>query len=405
MRRPPAAPQPPLLEVLGASWVLGAPVTGLAWNGLTAGFALGDGSLATARGEWEGAAKLASVEGGAQLTPASAPAPPMVRQRVHVGPCSAVAALADGGFVTGGADGALVRSAADGVMTELEGDPSRPVELVAAAAGRIAAASGRRVSVSGPSAHRLELPAFATAMAFHSAGPRLAVAHGRGVTLWSEAGGERVLEVPGVPVSVAWSLDGSHLVCGLAEGALHAWRMADGPCFELGAALGSHTGQPGSLSFSGDGRMVASSGGPQAACWRLDVPAGSPPVLCSLSNTPFPVCRVACHPANSIIAVGYGNGAVLLSQPGLDDVLFVKGPTGGAVTALEWSADGACLAMGTVEGEVGVAALPALLFRASPSQASPSQASPSQASPSQPSPAQPSPAQAGTNPQQRSAMA
>ena len=42
-------PTPPLLDLLGAAWTLDAPVTGVAWDGATAGFALGDGSLATAR--------------------------------------------------------------------------------------------------------------------------------------------------------------------------------------------------------------------------------------------------------------------------------------------------------------------------------------------------------------------
>ena len=72
-----------------------------------------------------------------------------------------------------------------------------------------------------------------------------------------------------------------------------------------------------------------------------------------------------------MIAAGYHNGAVLLCQPGTDDVLFVKASTGGSVTALRWSDDGSRLAIGTQGGEAGVVALPDLLFRFNPGAVAP----------------------------------
>jgi hypothetical protein len=128
--------------------------------------------------------------------------------------------------------------------------------------------------------------------------------------------------------------------------------------------MGGYPGQPRSLAFSGDGRLLASSGGPRVVCWRFDPPgAGSQPLECGLPSSRLPVCQVAYHPAYPLIAAGYHNGAVLLCQPGSDDVLFVKNSAGGSVTALAWSADGTRLAMGTQGGQAGVVALPSLLFR------------------------------------------
>jgi WD40 repeat protein len=361
MSLPPSTPPPPLLDVLGACWMLDAPVVGVAWDGDLAGFGLGDGSVAMGRAQWEGAPQLSPCEGGTKLTPAAGPPPPMMRQRVHQGACLSVAAQPGGGFLTGGDDGGLARTTADGATTELERYPGEWVDLVAAgAAGWNAAAVGRRVHLSGRSAHSLDLPASVTALAFDAAGTRLAMAHYHGVTLWTQGAPLQVLRTPGCPLSLAWSPDGAYVICGLQENALHGWRLSDGGDIEMGG----YSGQPRSLAFSGDGRLLASSGGPRVVCWRFDPPgAGSQPIECGLPSSRLPVCQVATHPTYPLIAAGYHNGAVLLCQPGSDDVLFVKGSAGGSVTALAWSADGTRLATGTQGGEAGLVALPSLLFR------------------------------------------
>lgn len=360
MSLPPATPSPPLLDVLGARWMLDAPVVGVAWDGDLAAFGLGDGSLAMGRATWDGAPQLEPCEGGTKLTPATVPPPPVSRQRVHQGACLSLAALPGGGFLTGGDDGSLVRTDSDGTTTELENHPRKWVDLVATgAAGWSAAAVGRQVRVSGRSEHALDLPASVKALAFDAQGMCLAMAHYHGVTLWTPHAPLRTLPTPGCPLSVAWSPDGAYVICGLQENALHGWRISDGGDIEMGG----YPGQPRSLTFSADGSFLASSGGPRVVCWRFDPPgAGSQPVECGLPSSRLPVCQVAYHPTHPLIAAGYHNGAVLLCQPGTEDVLFVKGSDGGSVSGLAWSADGARLAMGTQGGEAGVVCLPDLLF-------------------------------------------
>ncbi len=360
MSLPPAAPAPPLLDVLGARWMLDAPVVGVAWDGDLAGFGLGDGSLAMGRAEWDGAAQLSPCDGGTKLTPAAAPPPPVSRQRVHQGACLSVAALPGGGFLSGGDDGGVMRTTKDGVITALANHPGRWADRVAAgSAGWNAVAVGRRVHVTGRTDDTLDLPASVTALAFNPAGTHLAMAHYRGVTVWTRDEPPLVLRTLGCPLSLAWSPDGAYLICGLQENALHGWRLSDGGDIEMGG----YPGQPRSLSFSGDGRFLASSGSPRVVCWHFDPPiAGSQPVECGLPSSRLPVCQVAYHPSFPLIAAGYHNGAVLLCQPGSDDVLFVKGSAGGSVSALAWSADGTRLAIGTEEGEAGLVHLPRLLF-------------------------------------------
>ncbi len=358
----PAAPSPPLLDVLGARWTLDAPVVGVAWDEDLAGFGLGDGSVAMARAEWAGAAELEPCNGGLSLTPATALPPPVSRQRVHQGACLDIAALSDGGFLTGGDDGRLIRTTENGVTAELENHAGRSIGWVAAgAAGWNAAAVGRQVHLSGRTRQAIDLPAAVTALAFDAAGTRLAMAHDRGITLWTPDAPTTVLRTEGCPVSIAWSPDGAYLVCGLRENALHGWRLASGG----GGGdieMSGHPEEPRSLAFSGDGSFLASSGAPGVMCWRFDPPAGRPPVECGLPSTRLPVCRVAYHPTFPLIAAGYRNGAVLLCQPARDDALFVKGAAGGSVSALAWSADGKRLAIGTDGGEAGLVNLPGQLF-------------------------------------------
>jgi len=368
MSPPRSGPTPPLLDLLGASWSLDAPVTGVAWDGAVAGFALGDGSLATARAEWDGGPRLSPREGGGmELVPGAAIRPPVGRNRVHAGACLSVAADPDGGFLSGGGDGVLAHTGTDGGVRGIGSYPWRWVDLVAvSAAGWRAWAVGRHVHVSGPGrsatdAAELVAPGSVTAIAFDAGGTRLAVAHYHGVTLWRADGGKpHVLATQGCPRSVAWSPDGAYVICGLQENALHGWRLSDDGDVEMGG----YPGQPRSLAFSADGRFLASSGAPRVVCWPFDPPgAGSQPSECGMPSSRMPVCMVACHPSRPLIAAGYHNGAVLLCQPGHDDILFAKGSSGGSVTALAWSVDGGRLAVGTDGGEAGVVALPGGLFR------------------------------------------
>jgi len=375
MRRPPAAPPSPLLDVLGALWTLDVPAVGMAWSGALAGFCLGDGTVATGRAEWNGAPKLSPCEGGTMLTPATLPQPPLTRLRVHKGACLAIGAQPGsarpgntqpgGEFLTGGDDGVLARTTEEGVTTVIENYPGSWVDLVAAGnGGWSAAATGRKVRIwdsgaSGTIVYNLDLPSSVSDLAFDASGKQLAIAHYHGVTIWTADAPARVLHTPGCPLSVAWSPDAAYVICGLQENALHGWRLSDGGDIEMGG----YPGQPRSLQFSRDGRLLASSGSPRVVCWKFDPPGmGGLPMECGLANSRQPVSRVACHPHHPIIAAGYHNGAVLLCQPGTDDVLFVKGSTGGSVTALSWSVDGGRLAMATQGGEIGLVALPDVLF-------------------------------------------
>ena len=351
----PGLPEP-LINLLGARWALGAPAAGLAWFGEQVGFGLVDGTLAIARARSDGAATMRPRKGGGvELVPATAPPPPVMRAGVHVGPCLCVAG-GDGRVLSGGLDGLVVATDADGAVETLASFPGARVECAAVATGAWACAVGPVVHRFGPTPGTLELPGLVTALAFDPAGGRLAATHSGGLSLWSAGEPEaRVLSTPGSHGALAWSADGRHLVSALDQRTACHWDLSgDGERLDLpGPVL--------SASHSAPGAFFALGGASRVVCWHLD--GTSRRTECGVGSS-VPVAQVACHPTRAVIAAGYGNGAVLLCQPGGSDTLFVRAAGGGGVTHLAWYPDGAFLALAAAGGEVGVVAFPDLLFRA-----------------------------------------
>jgi WD40 repeat protein len=311
----------------------GAFVVEAAFLGDTAVYALGDGTVRRAAGP--------AAEGG----------------HVHAGAILAATPSLDGKvLITGGDDGLVAATDAAGRAVKLAEKPRKWIDHVAAGpAGTVAFASGRQafVKLTDGRERCFDHARAVGGIAFAPKGLRLAVARYEGVTLWW-AGTEAEptqFAWKGAHIGVTFSPDGRNLVTIMQESALHGWRLDDG----RDMSMTGYPTKPRSLSWSAKGRFLASSGANAAILWPFhykDGPMGRQPL--QLGAREELVTRVACHPSEEIVAVGYRDGMVLAVRLGDSEEALLRRPGGGPVSALAWDRSGGRLAFGTEEGAAGI---------------------------------------------------
>jgi WD40 repeat protein len=113
-----------------------------------------------------------------------------------------------------------------------------------------------------------------------------------------------------------------------------------------------------SMSWSGNGKALATSGSKELIVWPFqgkDGPMGAQPQM--LAPMAHLVCTVACHPHSDVAAVGYQDGMVLLVRTFDGAEILARRPAGDPISALAWDAAGTTLAFATEAGEAGAVEL------------------------------------------------
>ena len=311
---------------------LGAFVVEAAFLGDAAAFALGDGTVRLAKGT--------TAEGG----------------RVHRGAILSAAATGDGRMITGGDDGVVALIDAKGGVMRIA-EAGKWVDHVAAGPnGAIAYSSGKRavVRTADGKERTFEHPRSVGGLAFAPKGLRLAVARYNGVSLWwaGTGSGPQELAWNGAHIGVLFSPDGKYVVTAMQENALHGWRLDDGKDMRMTG----YPAKPRSLSWSAKGRFLASSGANAAILWPFhfkDGPMGRPPL--QLGAREVLVSRVACHPREELVAIGYQDGMIVAVRfADAQEALLRRPGEGGPVSALVWDKVGRRLAFGTEAGAAGI---------------------------------------------------
>jgi WD40 repeat protein len=269
---------------------------------------------------------------------------------------SASADIAEG-WLTGGDDGRLMRTAPDGATTILADYKGRWVDHVAAHRDGVrAAAVGKALHLLGPGGplKTLSHPSSVGGIVFDAKGKRVAASHYNGASLWYVGAKEdrpRLLEWKGSHHAIAFSPDGTHVVTAMQEPSLHGWRLADGQHMRMSG----YPGKTRSLSFTARGKWLATSGAESVVLWPFfgGGPMGKAPTELAGGDEVF-CTAVACHPEHEVVAAGFGDGLVLIAEIATGKVVPVAPPSGGAVSALGWSPNGAVLAFGTEAGTAGL---------------------------------------------------
>jgi WD40 repeat protein len=268
-------------------------------------------------------------------------------------------------LVTGGDDGRVVATNASGGVETLADEQGQWIDAVAVRDdGALAWTAGRFARARSPKGEvkSLALPSTSRGLAFLPKGYRLAVAHYNGASLWfpnADAKPE-TLEWKGSHLDATVSPDGRFVITSMQENTLHGWRLSD----SKNMRMAGYPAKTRSLSWSRDGKWLATSGADACILWPFsakDGPMGQAPRECGVRAN-VQVTRVAFHQSALVVAVGYEDGMVLLCRITDASEILVRSPAENAdnarITALSWDDHGARLAFGARNGDAGVLTLP-----------------------------------------------
>ena len=189
--------------------------------------------------------------------------------------------------------------------------------------------SARRCTSSTARAKALKTLSTPTAVggiAFDAKGKRVAASHYNGASLWFVAAKEdkpRVLEWKGSHGAIAISPDGTHVVTAMQENALHGWRLEDNQHMRM-------SGYPSKTQVALLHRARPLAGDERRRCvvlWPFfgGGPMGKAPT--ELAGGDGILCTaVACHPQHEVVAAGFADGLVLLSEIASGKVVPVAAP-------------------------------------------------------------------------------
>ncbi|MBW6421751.1 WD40 repeat domain-containing protein [Rhizobium sp. XQZ8] len=264
-------------------------------------------------------------------------------------------------LLTGGEDGKILRIGADGSATLVAEAPRKWINVVAGGPqNAVAYAYGKStfVKLADGTTKEFTEERSVEGLAFASKGMRVAAARYNGVTLhWVGTNGAPVdLEWKGAHTGVTFSPDGRFLVTMMQENALHGWKLDGKPGENRHMRMTGYPAKVKSLSWSPKGKWLASSGAPAAIVWPFsskDGPMGkAPQELGTRAN--IMVTQVAFHPAEEVLAIGFIDGMILGVRLADGKEALLRRPGKGAISGMNWSANGKLIAFGSEAGDCGV---------------------------------------------------
>ena len=196
------------------------------------------------------------------------------------------------------------------------------------------------------------IPSTPGSLALHPQEKRLAVAHYNGVSIYplnAKHAEPMKLNWQGSHLLSAWHPDGEIICTTMQEAGLHGWRLTD----KAEMRMSGYQSKPEALAFFEDGKYLATAGSTQVVCWPFfgGGPWGKAPLMIG-ADLGAVVTRLAPHPADSLLAVGYDNGALTLQPVYEGNPLPLLMEEGDKLAALVWTDDGRALYAGTESGKL-----------------------------------------------------
>lgn len=274
------------------------------------------------------------------------------------GRSSDLAAHGADNFVFGKSSGRMNTTTPGGLSVHLP--PKAAGDVIAVSSepgGTCAFAVGATVHLWHPdrAEMRLELPFQATSLSFSPQGHALAIGHGKGLVLWSTTELPQEVVLNAAPTALHWSADGHWIACCLGADGLGVVNTQTMTCTR-------HGNFPAPVTMAGFGygqSSVVASGAYRTAAWRL---ADDAPILTGKAGLVL-VDAIATSPNRNLVAVGYANGLLSLTEIGNGAEILLRQDTGAAISALVWSDCGRFLALGGRDGSAALVEFPDEMFK------------------------------------------
>lgn len=303
-----------------------------------------------------GGGQLAAGTGGGGLEIFSAEGEKVGDQKAHLLGVEGVV-WTEAGIFTGGQDGRVCRWGGSGEPRgEVVARAGAWVQRLAWGGGYLAVAAGRKVilwSEAGGVGREIEDSAHAFQdLCWEPGGRRLLTAGYGGLRLWDAEEGVEVRSYawPAALWSCAWSPDGRWVAGGSQEQAVHIWDARSGAHMHMPG----YAGKVRLLGWSADSRWLGTAGGADVILWDCSGagPEGREGKLCAAHGATVVVLAFAPQAAH--VATGCAGGRLILWNAEGEDEVVAAAVFEEPLTALAWSADGMRLAVGTGRGAVAV---------------------------------------------------
>lgn len=363
-----------MFDLFARSWQRPATVMDLRFNadGTAVAFAGADGSLAIAPlADAEAPEKRIRVSadfGQATIRPRKATPPPLIETTALGDRTLPLAAGPADRFIVASGAGELLFIDASGEIESAGIRMGRPVMALdhRAANGITAVSDGAELFLSRDRSPPVRLEpenCGIAAIALSPDGLHIAAGTANGLLLWETTGGihPQSIQLPARPLAIRWSGDGRWLACPLGRDGIGLVEVAT----KRTAVLRDFPVPVQSTCWSGPSEALIASGAFRIAAWAMETPpladSRSGALIAGRSGL-VAVDRVADHPTRNLVAASYANGQIVVARIGAADELVVR-HAGDAVTALEWSADGSHLAIGTADGTAAIVTFPPQIFK------------------------------------------
>jgi len=157
----------------------------------------------------------------------------------------------------------------------------------------------------------------------------------------------------GALIAVAASPDARYIAAGMQDAGIHFWETATGnDLYMTGYAR-----KVGELSWTADGRYLASGGGSSVILWDCagTGPAGTEPLILEIHVKP--ISALACAPVGRAMASGSRDGSAIIVDPEASHTAAVLSHSS-PVSQLAWEPEGNAVAFGFADGEIAVCDAP-----------------------------------------------